>query len=91
MKLKERPLDWWKGRKFTYWCRADRNDERIIRYTFNWYSLGQGHQVEHFTSEKPVNPLTMYRIQNSYIHRIELVNDEWIVNLDYPFYNPDEQ
>lgn len=83
MKLKDRPLDWWKGRKFTYWCGADINDERKINYTLNWYSIGQGLQVFHFTSEEEVDPLTMHRIRNSKIHEIRLENNEWFVELDY--------
>jgi len=39
MKLKDKPLDWWKGRNFTYWCKADSNDDRKINYTFNLYML----------------------------------------------------
>jgi len=83
MKLKDRPLEWWKGRSYLYWCRADSNDERKINYTLNWYSIGQGLTIEHYTSDKPVDLLTIYRIRNSKINEIRLVDDEWYVVLDY--------
>lgn len=83
MKLKDRPLEWWKGRNYTYWCRADSKDERKINYTFNWYSIGQGHVVEHYTSDELVDPLTMYKIRNSKINEIKLIDNEWYVTLDY--------
>lgn len=89
MKLKERPLEWWKGRKYTYWCRADSNDERRILYTLNKYSIGQGHEVFHYDSNVPVDGYVMYCIRNSFIHEIKLINDEWHIELDYPFYMAD--
>ena len=79
MKLKERPLEWWKGKKFTYWCRADVNDERKINYTMNHRSIGQGLQVFRFTSEEEVDWLMMQRIRESVIEEIKLENDEWHV------------
>ena len=91
MKLKDKPLEWWKGRLYRFWCRADSKDERKINYTFNWFSIGQGWQIRHYTSEELVDGYTMYQIRNSFIHDIELRNDEWFVNLDYPFYVPDSE
>ena len=86
MKLKERPLAWWKGRKYTYWCSADRNDETKINYTINWFSIGGGWAVIRCTSEDEILPITMYKVRNSFIHEIEKKNGEWFVTLDYPFF-----
>ena len=83
MKLKDKPLEWWNRRSFLYWCKADSKDERPIYYTLNWYSIGQGHQVFHFDSLHEVDGITMYRIRNSKIHELKLINDEWHVELDY--------
>ena len=82
MKLKERPLEWWKGRSFRYWCRADRNDTRKINYTLNHRSIGQGLKTYTFTSEDIVDFSLFYDVQNSVINEIKLVNDEWFVILD---------
>ena len=86
MKLKDRPLEWWKGRKYTYWCRADQNDERKINYTFNHFSLGQGQEIYHFTSEQFADGYRMYQLRNSWVHEIKLIDNEWFVELDYPYY-----
>lgn len=83
MKDKDRPLEWWKGKSFRRWCAADTNDTRKINYTFRWFSIGQGLVVKQYTSEEDVDGITMYRIQNSKIARIDLHNDEWYVVLDY--------
>ena len=82
MKLKDRPLEWWKGRSYRYWCRADRNDTRKINYTLNHRSIGQGLKTYTFTSEDIVDFSLFYDVQNSVINEIKLVNDEWFVVLD---------
>ena len=82
MKLKDRPLEWWKGRSYRYWCRADRNDTRKINYTLNHRSIGQGLKTYTFTSEDIVDFSLFYDVQNSVINEIKLVNDEWFVILD---------
>lgn len=82
MKLKDRPLEWWKGKKFTYWCRADRNDERKINYTMNHRSIGQGLKVYTFTSEDSIDPVLFWNVQHSTISEIKLINDEWYVVID---------
>ena len=82
MKLKDRPLEWWKGRSFRYWCRADRNDERKINYTLNHRSIGQGLKVYTFTSDDTIDAPLFWDVQNSTIYKIELINDEWHVELD---------
>ena len=83
MKLKDRPLEWWKGRSFRYWCSADSNDERKINYTLNRRTIGQGLIVEHYSSDEYVDPLTMYRVQKSTINDLKLIDNEWHVVLDY--------
>lgn len=81
MKLKERPLEWWKGRKFSYWCRADINDERKINYTILHRSIGQGLQKHHFTSDDLVGGLEMHWCHTGIIKELKLINNEWFVTL----------
>ena len=82
MKLKERPLEWWKGKKFTYWCRADANDTRKINYTVNHRSIGKGLQVFNFTSEERVGWEEMYWLRTGIINKIDFKNNEWFVVVD---------
>lgn len=82
MKLKDRPLEWWKGKKFTYWCRADMNDERKINYTVNHRSIGQGLRVFKFTSEDRIDWERMYDLRTGYIQDLQLKNGEWFVIID---------
>lgn len=82
MKLKDRPLEWWKGKKFTYWCRADKNDERKINYTVNHRSIGQGLRVFKFTSEDRIDWERMYDLRTGYIQDLQLKNGEWFVIID---------
>lgn len=86
MKLKDRPLDWWIRRSFTYWCRADSNDTTKINYTLNWFSIGQGWEYLNFTSDDEVDGYIMYVLHNSFIHEIQHKDGEWFVTLDYPFF-----
>ena len=88
MKLKDRPLEWWKGRLYRYWCRADSKDERKINYTFNWFSYGDGWTVHHFTSDDIKEYYWIIRLREAYVHEVELKDNEWNVIVDYPFYNP---
>ena len=83
MKDKDRPLEWWKGKSFRRWCAADTNDTRKINYTFRWFSIGQGLVISQYTSDKPVDGITLYRIQNSKVNSIKLIENEWYVVLDY--------
>lgn len=82
MKLKDRPLEWWKGKKFTYWCRADRNDTRKINYTVKHRSIGQGLREYRFTSDITVDSELMYWLRTGYIESLELRNDEWFVTIN---------
>ena len=82
MKLKDRPLEWWKGRRFSYWCRADRNDTRKINYTVNHRSIGKGLRVFKFTSADKVGFDELYWLQTGIINAISLRNGEWFVVID---------
>ena len=82
MKLKERPLEWWKGKKFTYWCRADQNDERKINYTINHRSIGKGLRVFKFTTDDVVDWEKMYWLRTGRINEITEKNNEWFVVID---------
>lgn len=82
MKLKERPLEWWKGRSFKYWCGADRNDDRKINYTINHRSIGKGLQVFHFTSDDVVGWEQFHWLKTGRINELRLVNNEWFVVID---------
>lgn len=82
MKLKERPLEWWKGRSFKYWCSADRNDDRKINYTINHRSIGKGLRVFHFTSDDVVGWEQFSWLKTGRISDLRLVNDEWFVVID---------
>lgn len=82
MKLKDRPLDWWKGRSFRYWCRADINDTRKINYTINHRSIGQGLRVYRFTSDDLVDIEKMYWCRTGIINDLKLENNEWFVVID---------
>ncbi len=90
MKLKDRPLQWWIGRSFAYWCRADINDTAKINYTLNWFSLSceSPWKMTRFSTDNRVNGQFLYQLQNGYIHDLKKVNGEWVVTVDYPFYNP---
>lgn len=81
MKLKDRPLEYWPGKRFTYWCRADRNDERKIHYTLNVHSIA-GTEVHNFTTDDSVDLVMLERIRRSIIKEICLQDNEWYVVLD---------
>lgn len=81
MKLKERPLTWWKGKLFRYWAKADVNDERKINYTIKHRSIGQGLREFHFTSDDLVGWEEMYWIRTGRIQDLKLENNEWIVTI----------
>lgn len=82
MKLKDRPLEWWKGKRFTYWCRADQNDTRKINYTVNHRSIGKGLEVFTFTSDDRVSFERMYDLKEGIIHELRQSNGEWFVTID---------
>ena len=82
MKLKDRPLAWWRGRSFQNWCNADPDDDRKIYYTVNHRSIGQGLRVLTFTSEEYVDPMIMYYLETGTINSLKLINNEWHVIID---------
>lgn len=82
MKLKDRPLEWWIGRSFEYWCRADKNDDRKINYTVNHRSIGQGLRTFKFTSDDLVGIDKLYWLKTGIIRHLDLINDEWFVVID---------
>lgn len=81
MKLKERPLSWWKGKLFRYWAKADVNDTRKINYTIKHRSIGQGMRVFHFTSNDLVGADEMYWVRTGRIQEIKQENNEWFVTM----------
>lgn len=81
MKLKDRPLAWWEGKSFRYWCRADSKDERKIVYTLQQHLFGAV-STDHFTSEDDVNPIMLWRLRNSRIEKLQLIDNVWHVILN---------
>ena len=82
MKLKDRPLEWWRGKKYTYWCKADRNDERKINYTVHHRSIGKGLREFKFASTDKVNWEMLWFLKEGRINSIKLKNNEWFVVID---------
>ena len=76
----------WVGMNFQEWCSIDENDERKINYTLHIGSRGFGKippETQRFTSEDYVDYITLLRVQDSYIESIELIDDEWYIELNY--------
>lgn len=63
--------------RFVTWCKKDVNDERKINYTFKTYE----NEVLKFTSEEEQPRSMLIRLQNAWIEKIELLNNEWFVTL----------
>ena len=63
--------------RFVTWCKKDVNDERKIHYTLRTYD----DNVLKFTSEEEQPRSMLNRVRNSWIDKIELVNNEWFVTL----------
>ena len=82
MALKDRPLSWWKGKLFRYWCSADRNDTRRIHYKINHRSIGQGLRVFRFTSDDLVGWEEQYACETGRIHSLRLDGNEWYIEID---------
>lgn len=72
----------YEGMNFKKWCALDPDDERKINYTLKGH-WGFAEHEEHFTSEDTVEPITLTRVQNSIIEKVELVNNEWFVVLNH--------
>ena len=63
--------------RFVTWCKKDVNDERKINYTLKTYD----DKVLNFTSEEEQPRSMLIRLQNAWIDKIKLVNNEWFANL----------
>ena len=63
--------------RFVTWCKKDVNDERKINYTLKTYD----DKVLNFTSEEEQPRSMLIRLQNAWIDKIELVNNEWFATL----------
>lgn len=82
MKLKDRPLDWWRGKRFSLWCRSDINDDRKINYTLNEQTLTCV-ETQQFTSDDYVSLSLLTKVRHSTISDLQLIDNEWHVVLDY--------
>ena len=74
------------GMNYLEWCKIDENDERKINYTLNIGTRGFGKippETQKFTSDDFVDFITLLRVQDSYIKSIELIDNEWFVELNY--------
>ena len=69
----------WKGKSFKKWCELDVNDERKINYIL--HKNGLKPETFIFTSEEEQDGLMLHRLRNSIIDKIELINNEWRVEL----------
>jgi len=63
--------------RFVTWCKKDVNDERKINYTLKTYD----YKVLNFTSEEEQPRSMLIRLQNAWIDKIKLVNNEWFATL----------
>ncbi len=81
MKLKDKPLEYWRNKKYISWCKADVNDERRINYHLTMCTLA-GDKLFSFTSDEYIEPIMLDRVQRSTIKEIQLFNNEWFVKLE---------
>ena len=63
--------------RFVTWCKKDVNDKRKINYTLKTYD----YKVLNFTSEEEQPRSMLIRLQNAWIDKIKLVNNEWFATL----------
>ncbi len=69
------------GMNFKKWCAMDEDDTRKIHYKTPYGD---------FTSDDNVDIITMNKIQDSVIKSIDLVNDEWHIELEEEQYKPEK-
>lgn len=76
------PLKDYIGMNFKEWCALDEEDTRTLHI-----ELESEKSKEHFSfiSNCGVTPLEMIMIQKSVIKNIELIDNEWYVELVYKF------
>lgn len=63
--------------RFITWCKKDINDERKINYKLKTYD----NEILEFTSEEEQPYSMLVRLQNAWIEKIELINNEWFAVL----------
>ena len=63
--------------RFGTWCKKDINDERKINYTLKTYDK----KILKFTSDDEQPPSMLGRLQNAWIEKISLIDNEWIAIL----------
>lgn len=63
--------------RFATWCKKDVNDERKINYTLKTYD----NKILNFTSDEGQPQSMLIRLQNAWIDKIELINNEWFATL----------
>ena len=63
--------------RFITWCKKDVNDERKINYTLKTY---EGTTLK-FTSDEEQPYSMLVRLQDAWIEKLELVNNEWFAIL----------
>ena len=63
--------------RFVTWCKKDVNDERKINYVLKT----DDNEILRFTSEEEQPGSMLVRLQNAWIEKIELINNEWFVTL----------
>lgn len=63
--------------RFVSWCKKDINDERKIHYTLKTYD----EKVLQFTSDDEQPYSMLVRLQNAWIDKIELIDNEWFATL----------
>ena len=70
------------GKDFTEWCSMEPDDNRTIHYHL-YHHMAEPETGVEFTSLDEIDPITMVRVQMSYIEDMQLVDDEWHVTLCY--------
>lgn len=75
-------MEKYNGMNFKEWCALDESDERKINYTLRGVWDRTEH-TERFTSDDEVDLMMLFRVQNSIIEKIELINNEWHATLIY--------
>lgn len=63
--------------RFVTWCKKDLNDERKINYTLKTYD---GKTLK-FTSDDDQPYSMLVRLQDAWIEKIDLIDNEWYATL----------
>ena len=70
----------WIGKNFKEWCALDPDDSRKIHYTLTYIHAMQP-VTEQFTTDDVLDGIYLIRLQNSFIDKIELIDNEWHITL----------